>query len=297
MSVYIGWAGQVSLQRISLQGTKESVVDPGDVNESRKRFSFDFDPGLFITGDQLEFQTTNGAVLEFVSVAGWPDGVKKNGGKWFVNIDELGGIRLYSTFAAALNGGEASAITLDVIPTAVPISVKVANNKPRIIGQLTSYELNTAVEAIDQTALGDQFRSQYSGLMSGSGRFTGLWDYRDTIGAGEYETLHYLLQLALRIEIGSEFRAQFYLKNENQNPANSPVISDDQIWYEITGVITQAAMQVTTTTALEVTADFVTTGPIQLRAALVPDEAILQEDLGDILLEQDATARLLQDNL
>ena len=296
MSIYLGCAGKVTLQRISLQGTKESTVDPGDVNASQKRFSFDFDPGVFITGDQLEFESTNGATLEFVGTAGWPDGVKKNGGKWFINVDQLGGIRLYNTFALALNGGGINAISLDSIATAVPISVKVANNKPRIIGQLTSYELNTAVEAIDQTSLGDQFRSQYSSLMSGSGRFSGLWDYRDTVGAGEYETAHYLLQLALRTEIGSEFRAQLYLKTNNQNPTGLPETADDEIWYEITGIITQSAMQVTPGTMLEITADFVTTGPIRLRAALVADEAILQENQDDILLDQDATARLLQEN-
>ena len=295
MSVYLGTCGRVELQRTSLQGEKFSTVNPGDVNTDRKRFSFDFDPGMFLTGDQLEFRTTNGATLAFVSTAGWPDGVKKNGGKWFINVDELGGIRLYSTFGAALTGGEINAIALSAIGADVPIAVKVANALPRVIGQLTAYELNTAVEAIDQTALGDQFRSQYSSLMSGSGRLSGLWDYRDTVGAGSYETAHYLLQLALRTEIGSEFRARLYLKTNAQNPTGGATTGDDEIWYEVTGVITQAAMQVTPTSLVEVSAEFVTTGPIQLRAKTADDNLILQENADDILLEQDATARLTQE--
>jgi len=295
MSVYLGTCGRVELQRVSLQGQKTSVVNPSDVNVTRKRFSFDFDPGVFLTGDQLEIRTTNGATLAFVSTAGWPDGVKKTGGKWFINVDELGGIRLYSTFAAALTGGEQTAIALSCIASDVPIAVSVANARPRIIGQLTGYELNTAVEAIDQTALGDQFRSQYSGLMSGSGRFSGLWDYRDSLGSGTYEVAHYLLQLALRTEIGSDFKALLYLKTNAQNPTGGATTGDDEIWYEINGVITQAAMQVTPGTLVEITADFVTTGPIQLRAKTADDNLILQENTGEILLDQDATARLTQE--
>lgn len=295
MSVYLGTCGRVELQRISLQGEKASVVNPSDVNVSRKRFSFDFDPGVFLTGDQLEIRTTNGATLAFVSTAGWPDGIKKTGGKWFINVDEIGGIRLYSTFSAALTGGELNAIALSTIASDVPITVKVANAKPRIIGQLTSYELNTTVEAIDQTVLGDQFRSQYSSLMSGSGRFSGLWDYRDTVGNGNYETAHYLLQLALRTEVGSDFKALLYLKTTAQNPTGQQSTADDEIWYEVTGVITQAAMQVTPSTLVEVSAEFVTTGPIQLRAKTADDDLILHEDTGEILLEQDDTARLTQE--
>lgn len=295
MSVYLGSCGRVELQRVSLQGGKTSVVNPGDVNVDRKRFSFDFDPGVFLTGDQLEFRTTNGATLAFVSTAGWPDGVKKDGGKWFINVDPLGGIRLYNTFGAALTGGEPNAIALSTIASDVPISVTVANAKPRIIGQLTGYELNTTVEAVDQTVLGDQFRSQYSSLMSGSGRFSGLWDYRDTVGNGTYETAHYLLQLALRTEIGSDFKALLYLKTTAQNPSGELATADDEIWYEITGIITQAAMQVTPTTLVEVSAEFITTGPIQLRAKTADDNLILQENTDEILLEQDATARLTQE--
>lgn len=297
MSIYLGTCGRVALQRVSLQGAKESIVDPGDVNASRKRFSFDFDPGMFITGDQLEITRRTSGLLTFVSTSGWSDGVRKNGGKWFINVDELGGIRLYTTFGDALSGSEAAAVALNTIASPVPISVVVANNKHRVVGQLTSYELNTAVEAIDHTALGEQFRSQYSSLMSGSGRFSAVWDYMDTVGEGAWETAHYLLQLAVRTEIGSEFRAQMFLKTNEQNPTGAASTLDDEIWYEITGVITQAAMQVAATSIVEVTADFVTTGPIQIRAQTAASDAILQEDTGDIRLEQDAAARLLQEPL
>lgn len=43
---------------------------------------------------------------------------------------------------------------------------------------------------------------------------------------------------------------------------------------------------------MQVTADFITTGPVQLRMNLDVPELIVQESGDDILLDQDATAKL-----
>lgn len=295
MAVYLGTFGRVTLQRKSTQGALQSVVNPSDVNTTRKRFSFDFDEGYLITGDQVEITSTNGATLAWISTAGWSSGTKQSNGKWFVNVDELGGIRLYSSFANAVNGGSTNAITLDVITTDVPIQVVIANAQRRILGAVTSYELSTQREAIDITALSDQFRSQWSSLMSGSGRISCLWDYKDTYGSSEYETSQYLLQLANRTEVGSEFNAQLFLKTSGYNPGGISTQSDDLIWYEINGVITGSAVQFTPGTIVEMTADFITTGPIRLKVKTIPDFKVLQENAAGILLDQDATASLIQE--
>lgn len=295
MAVYLGTFGRVTLQRKSSEGALESVINPSDVNTTRKRFSFDFDQGFLVTGDQIEITSTNGATLAWVSTAGWSNGTKQANGKWFVNVDELGGIRLYSTFANALNGGSANAIALDTITTDIPIRVVIANARRRILGAITSYELSTQREAVDITALADQFRSQYSSLMTGSGRISCQWDYKDCCGGGDYETAHYLLQLALRTEVGSEFGAQLFLKTDGYNPSGVAGQADDLIWYEIDGVITASAVQFSPGTIVEMTADFITTGPIRLKTKTIPDNKILQESGSDILLEQDATASLLQE--
>jgi hypothetical protein len=295
MAVYLGTFGEVQLLRKSVEGAKESVVNPSDVNVGRKRFSFDFETGFLITGDQIEITSTNGAVLGFVDETGWNDGIKQSNGKWFVHVDDLGGIRLYSDFGDALSGTTAAAIAMDTIAADIPIRVVVANAKPRILGAITSYELNTSRETIDITGLSEQFRSQWSSLMSGSGRISGQWDYKDCCGNGSYETPHYLLQLAVRTEVGSEFSARLYLKTDSYNPSGQVASSDDQIWYEINGVITASAVQFAPSTIVEMTADFITTGPIRLLTKTVPADKILQEDQGDIRLEQDATASLLQE--
>ena len=295
MAVYLGTLGRIKLKRKSDQGALESIVNSSDVNTVRKRFSFDFDQGYLITGDQIEITSTDGSTLDWVNQSGWSDGIKRSNGKWFVNVDELGGIRLYSSFANAVNGGSANAITLDTITNAIPIRVVIANTQRRILGAITSYELSTQREAVDVTALSDQFRSQWSSLMSGSGRISCQWDYKDCCGGGEYETAQYLLQLALRTEVGSEFNAQLFLKTEDYNPSGVAGQADDQIWYEINGVITGSALQFAPGTIVEMTAEFITTGPIRLMVKTIPDNKVLQESGGVVLLDQDATASLLQE--
>jgi hypothetical protein len=295
MSVYLGTYGNVFLKRKSAQGGKASVVNAADVNASRRRFSFDFETGFLVSGDQVEIDSTNGATLAFVTTAGWVDGIVQSSGKWYINVDELGGIRLYTTFSAALTGNAEDAIPLAAIVTDIPIAVKVANTVPRMLGQCISYELNTNRETVDSTALSDEFRSQYATLMSGSGQFTAFWDYIDVKTAGIQEAPHYLLQLALRTEIGSEFAAQFYLKTRGNTPSADTSLSADELWYEVDGVLTQAGVSFDPDGPVRVVADFVTTGPIRLRAKLATEDRVLQENASDLQLEQDTTSVLLLD--
>jgi hypothetical protein len=60
-------------------------------------------------------------------------------------------------------------------------------------------------------------------------------------------------------------------------------------------VLTASAVQFAPNTIVEMTAEFITTGPIRLKVKTIPDNKILQENADDILLDQDATASLLQE--
>lgn len=298
MSVYFGSYGFVELTRKSGGGAKTSIVNPDDVNAIRKRFSFDFDTGFLTTGDRIEIKSTDGSLLEFVAASGWAVGTKQTAGSWYVHIDELGGIRLYSTFDAALEGSSTNAITLEAIVTDIPIQVTIENDIPNILAQCSYFELNTNREVVDTTALGEQFRSQYSGLISGSGQFRAFWDYLPLYSKSQPgENANYLLQLAIRTEVGSEFSGKFYLKARDSGESGIATAFNDEIWYECDAVITQAGVNFSPENVVEITADFVTTGPIQLRAKTLPSDKVLQEDLGDIRLEQDTTASLLQESL
>ena len=209
MSVYLGTFGKVELQRQFDGGELFSTINPSDVNATRNRFSFDFKHGQLLTGDQVEITSTNAAALSFIS------GYTKTSVKKFLNIDDLDGIRLYDTFANAVNGGFANATVLAVPGADIPIRVKVESADFKLLAEVKSYELNTERETVDTTTLSDEFRSRISTLMSGSGRMSCFWEYT---GNAVNELPQYLVQLALRTKVGSQFKARFYLKAEPSEP-------------------------------------------------------------------------------
>jgi hypothetical protein len=296
VSIYLGSRGQISLKRKFGENALYSTVNTVDVNVTKKRFSFDFDDGTLLTGDQVEISSTDGSNLTFVAAAGWANSTQQSSGKWFVHIDSMNGVRIYASYANAINGGSANAIATATPGSAIPIKVTVENAVHRILAQVASYELSTQTDTYDITSLSDQFRSQYSGLMSGSGRITCAYDYRDTVsGASTYEVPHYLLQLVLRTQVGSEFSARFFLKTDGYSPSGAAGTSDDELFYEFNGVITSAAVQFSPGTSVDISANFLATGPIQLKMDVDDaDSKVLQEDSDDILLE-DTSKLLLED--
>jgi len=293
MGVYLGVIGQIELTRKSLEGGKESIVNPDDVNADRNRFSFDFEEGYLITGDLVEITTTDGTDLDFVDSSGWANDTVQSSGNWYVFVDELGGIKLYDNFSDSLEGSTDGLVPLVAIARDIPISVAIRDRDARIIASVVDYELNTNRETVDITALSDEYRQQYSSLISGSGRFTAHWDYTNTLGQ---EPVNYLMQLVLRTEIGSSFHGKFYLKPENQSAASgifSQTQVNDSVWWEFDALITSSATSFTTSTIIVSTIDFVATGPIKLRASTTPVRYLLQESDDKIELEQDPTSYLL----
>jgi hypothetical protein len=286
MAVYLGNVGSIELTRKSLQEEKLSVVNPDDVNVARKRFSFDFEEGAFLTGDFITITSTNEVPLSFIGIDGWRDGNVHSSGNWYIFVDEIGGIRLYNNFNDSLEGDRTAAISLVNITTDIPISVTVKDSAGRILGSIVDYELNTSREAIDVTVLSDTYREQYSSLITGSGQLTAQWDYKNQ--AAE-ETVNYLMQLVLRTEIGGIFGARFYIKSEDTTPSAgkfSQTQVNDSLWWEFDALITNSATSFTPDQIIVSTISFVTTGAIRLRAQTTVSSKLLQEDAGFIVLEQ-----------
>jgi hypothetical protein len=284
MTVYLGAQGEIELKRVFDGGTLQSIIAVADVNVSAKRFSFDFEHGQLVTGDQVEITSTNGSALSFV------DSYTDTGIKKFIHVDELDGIRLYDSFGSAVNGGTANAITLATPGSNIPVEVKVESSAPRVLAQVSNFEINTERETVDTTVLSDEFRTRVNTLISGSGRITAFWEYT---GDQTQELPMYLYELAHRTKVGSNFSGNFYIKKSDYNPGGVPTVRDDEVWWEVEGIITAAAIQFTPDSAVQITADFITTGEIQLRMKLETPEALLQEDSGDIRLDQDSGAKLL----
>jgi len=280
MTVYLGNAGNIELTRDSgdvIAGT----VTPGDVNTAKGMFSFDFTFGAFVTGDFVEFSSAS--TLSFIS------GYAYKKGNWFVNVDQLGGLRLYPTYSDAVAGTSNNRVALATPGAAVAVSCKILNSVPRVLGQIVKFELSTDREAVDTTGLGDEFRNQYSTLITGSGSIECIFDYAV---AGETEIAVYLHNLLLRQQFGSDFKANLYILGEGQ--AQGVNAGNDSVWYEINGVMTQAAISCAAGDIIGSTFTFVTTGEIKLRVQTVTWADLLLNSAGDRLVLSTADGDILE---
>jgi len=291
MTVFVGNSGVVKLRRSTPATTFTSTVDPGDVNATKKRFSFDFPQEMLLTGDRLQIKSTNGANLAFVDGSGWDGGSQLPDGAWFINVDELGGISLYDTFANALNGQSTGKITLAAISTAIPIEVKSVQAEYNILGLVRSFELNNDREVVDVTALSDEFRKNESSLISGSGSIECQFHYDPDI-AGltvDSDVPSYLHELILRQKLGAEFDAELHIVQKGKNLD----ATGDQFYFEFKGIVTNAAIGLGTGQLTVSNFNFVTTGAItpKLGIGLITNY-VLKEDTDRILLEQPGSGKL-----
>lgn len=277
MSVYLGTYGQVELRRQFDGGELRGTINTSDVNATEKRFSFDFEHGQLISGDQIEITSTDDTALDFI------DSYTKTSVKKFIHVDELDGIRLYDSFSNAINGGTTNATDLAAPGDNIPIRVKVENTDYLVLAQVNGFELNTERETVDTTTLSDEFRNRISTLMSGSGRISAFWEYT---GNTSEELPNYLVELALRTRVGSQFKARFYIKTTAHNPGGVSDNDNDEIFYEFTGVLTGCAIQFAPDNTVQIQADFISTGEIQLRMNLEVPGKLLQENDDELITEQ-----------
>jgi len=296
MAVYLGNSGLVSIQRTGAS-TYTSSLDPGDVNVAQKRFSFDFPNDTFITGDYLQITRVGGGNLDFIDAAGFtPPGVTSTGA-WYVNVDAAGGIRLFKTWGDSLKGDIADAVVLAIPGTTYTISVAVTSGGYRTLGEVVSYELSNQRTALDASVLGEEFVSQVSGQISGSGRITCFWDFGEN---GDVEAAQYIHHLILRQQLGSNFNAALTLKRTSESAATGPADTDEsQLYYLIEGLITNVGISFEAGTAVQSQIEFVTTGQIQLRYSTggsIAGSLLLQEDSNALDLES-GIGRLLQDEI
>jgi len=287
MGVYFGQSGEIALKRDALQSALQTKLDPFDVNTSTKRFSVDHSSGSLLTGDEVEIETVNESTLELVNGHNYPDG------KWFINVDPVGGIRLYDTFPKAIEGLQANALALVTPSAAKDILIRTKNERYRHVANVRDFEMTTSREQVDLTNLGDEFRNQYeSGLISGQGTMSCIWEHSYDTGdrKNEYgsdpEFPYYLAQLIVRTQQGSDFDGLFYLYRDPNNSAKN-------VYYEANCIITNVAVSVTPAEVIETRVEFVTNGVIGLKTGdtagyLLQENAdkVLQEDESPILLEQ-----------
>jgi len=283
--IYLGQYGDIELQRDSLNSFLGTQLDPSDVNTTLKRFSVKGASGALITGDYIDIETVDKSNLELVTGHNYPDG------SWFVHVDALGGLRLYTTFEASISGGVTGAVALSTPSTRKDITIKTRNTRFRHLANITSFEISTMRDSVDLTSLGDQFKRQYeAGLISGQGTIECLWEHnqakvnQECGDDGEFP--FYLAQLVVRLTQGADFKSRFYIYKDNSNTSNS-------VWYQADCVVTNVVISVPATEQITSRIEFVTNGEIKLNTGSAPSYLlqedtykILQEDGSPILLEQ-----------
>ena len=280
MAVFLGRHGNVRLQRglRTPYALLEDQIKPDDVNTTLNRLGFDSSVDNLITGDRIDISTDDARGLVCFAASSWSSAAVEPSISAYVHVNAVGGLRFFYQFENAINNNRAAELTLTAFAEpALPITVKVRDVSENVLGNVTSYTLNTDRETIDATSLSDKFRKQYSaGIISGSGSIDCLFDYTST---GIKETPLLMLQLIHRVDIGSEFDLALYLTDKELNP------SLNNVYYEMQAMVTQTGVTVDSEDIIRCTIDFVTTGEIRLLIG-EPVGYVLKEDDDRIEIEQ-----------
>ena len=286
MSVFLGECGRVSLERKAANTALYTTVNASDVRPSANRFSVDFAHEQIITGDRLEIRTTgdnDGDTINWID-----DSTVDNSFTRYAHMDEAGGIRLYDTFEDALIGSPDNAISLKAPDAAQETKISIKDSSDdRCLAEVTEYQITTSRESINTTHLGSQFVKQYeAGLIQGQGTIQCFWKNKfncgDEYGSDEEskEFSAYLAKLCLRLVHGAAFHGYFYIYADESLRTRS-------VWYESKScVITNVALTVSPTQAVETTINFVTNGPISLREGYLPAFLELEQTTDNVGLEQ-----------
>jgi hypothetical protein len=271
MPYILGGNGFIKFKRGSSVSPLPATVDQANVNTILNRVGIDISTDDLITGDRINFETSDPNGLLFLT------GAPKQA-TYFIqrnNIDgkSAGGLRLFNTFEAAVNNVRAQEISLVSnwgAVQSIDIKYSIQDLDYQTLGSVRSYTFTTERDAIDVTSLGDSFRRQYeAGLLSGTGTISCIFDYE---GGNSTEASLVMLQILNRATVGSGFDAHLVL-GESLGDNN-----DLSIYYEVTGVITKAGIDVSTDSVITCEIDFVTTGDIHFR--LGPVGATLTTNAG-----------------
>ena len=285
MSIYFGSTGFIELKRDSLNSEISTSLNPADVNTTKKRFSVENISGSLITGDQIEIETADGTDLELLLNHTFPD-LRK-----YIHIDDMGGIKLYDTFASALAGEVTDALTLITPSSTKSILIRTRNTRFRPLAKITEFEITTTRDTVDITNLGSEFRKQYeNGLISGQGTIQTIWQHRnfqnDTPDFASPEFPVYLSQLLVRMQQGADFEGRFYVYHD-------PTQSTNSVWYQSMCVATNVAINVPVSGVIEARIEFVTNGEIKLHNGVPPSFLLLESS--DKILQEDGDGILLED--
>jgi len=302
MAIWLGEAGGIRLAGPSSERIY-TRIEPGDVDASINRFTFADDRLSLITGDRVWIRRVDDndnpvGILNFVSASGWGDNTQYPDGEWFVNVDGMGGIRLFTRWEDAVNNNKSVAISLSSISAGYRVTYEIVQGSEKCLAQTVGWTLNTDRDVADFTSLGDNFKQRMSTLVSGSGELDCFFDYAPRLCGNEGEMPSmFLHRLALRQEIGANFIGIFLLKQSDSIPLTeflNPVEKKKELFYYTQCVVTAVATELTPSEPIHSKITFVTTGPIRLFFDLPSDYLLQEQPPNDKVLTESGFGVLLE---
>jgi len=137
------------------------------------------------------------------------------------------------------------------------------NGFPWIIqGCIAEWSINLDAAGISTTAVGDKFGENVKSIVSGGGTFDFDIDRRSSDDSYDATAL---MQLLLLTEKGCKAKAEFYMIYGREENAAQPQLLPGDLFYECDILITNSAVNTRAGEIIVGTANFVTTGPIELR--------------------------------
>lgn len=127
-------------------------------------------------------------------------------------------------------------------------------------GQLREWSIELNSENVNVTAVGQKFGESIKSVVSGGGSFDFIVERRTD--EAEYDTTS-LLRLLLLTEKGAKAEAEFYMISERSETYNG--LAPGDLYYKCDILVTNTAVNTRASDAIVGTAQFVTTGPIELK--------------------------------
>ena len=285
MTVFAGHYGSIELKRLGGSFKLDLEIRAQDISSGRKRFAFSTKEGNDIpwstitTGDRVRIATTDnrGLPFRFFTNAANSQYIDDPGAsvgplEFFANVDTMGAIRMYRTFADAIANPNARYLAVPLSKTAGdapwPVTVTLLPGAYNTLGKVEGFTISTDRESIDITSLGDRYRGMSASAISGSGTVDCLFEFKNVTGEEIPAALADLIQ---KVEIGSQFEGKFYLLAPSSSPPRG-YTAIESAYYQVRAMITKSALTVQSDAIVDCSFDFVTTGQFDFRTGNSPVE-------------------------
>lgn len=129
-----------------------------------------------------------------------------------------------------------------------------------IQGELREWSIDLNSENINTTAVGQKFGESVKAVVSGGGKFDFIVERRTD--ADRYDSTA-LMQLLLLTEKGAKAEAEFFMITDRASTCGG--LAPGDLYYKCEILVTNTAVNTRTSDVIVGTAQFVTTGPIELK--------------------------------